>query len=58
MIYEHSRADPISLNPATEKIFATFDYSSPAEVEEVLTAASDAFRQWRTRARHAKTITT
>ena len=36
-----------SLNPTTEEIFATFDYSSPAEVEEILTAASDAFRQWR-----------
>ena len=36
-----------SLNPATEEVFATFDYSSPIEVDEILTAASDSFRQWR-----------
>ncbi|MGE0821213.1 MAG: NAD-dependent succinate-semialdehyde dehydrogenase [Candidatus Binatia bacterium] len=36
-----------SLNPATEEILATFDYSSPAEVEKILAAARDAFGPWR-----------
>lgn len=36
-----------SLNPATEEIFAAFNYSSPAEVEQTLTAAGGAFRLWR-----------
>ena len=36
-----------SINPATEEIFATFDYSSSAEVEQVLRAARNAFQQWR-----------
>ncbi len=36
-----------SINPATEEVFATFDFSSPEDVEQALTKATGAYRQWR-----------
>jgi acyl-CoA reductase-like NAD-dependent aldehyde dehydrogenase len=36
-----------SINPATEEVGATFDLSSPEDVEQVLTKATGAYRQWR-----------
>ena len=36
-----------SINPATEEVGATFDLSSPEDVEQALTKATGAYRQWR-----------
>jgi acyl-CoA reductase-like NAD-dependent aldehyde dehydrogenase len=41
----HTRVQ--SINPATEEVFATFDLSSPKDVEQALTKAAGTYKQWR-----------
>jgi acyl-CoA reductase-like NAD-dependent aldehyde dehydrogenase len=36
-----------SINPATEEVLATFAPSTPEQIDGALSAAQDAFRQWR-----------
>jgi len=36
-----------SINPATEEVLATFDPSSPEQIDCALSAAQDTFRRWR-----------
>ena len=36
-----------SINPATEEVLATFDATTPEQIDRALSAAQDAFRRWR-----------
>jgi acyl-CoA reductase-like NAD-dependent aldehyde dehydrogenase len=36
-----------SVNPATEELLATYAYSTPVEVEQIMVAVERRFRQWR-----------
>jgi acyl-CoA reductase-like NAD-dependent aldehyde dehydrogenase len=42
-----SEASIQSINPATEQVLATFEPTTPEEIERILAKAQDAFQRWR-----------